>query len=147
MQDIPRIGGSPVRPSPCQPHLRQRQLTQQRLFSWLPRTLAFKGQKKKKNKKNSVFPRQPYSLLTPELLRPPPHSGQRGWGPGACERAHRHAPGRPASPRELCSSDWLGLEQPGIQKFEFLPELNAASCEQSCQCERSLGRGCLVLPG
>ena len=51
-----------------------------------------------------------------------------------------------AAPPVPGSLDWLGLELPGIQKFEFLPRLNAASCKQSCQCESSLGRGYLVLP-
>lgn len=94
LQDIPWIGGSPVPAVPArQPHLRQRQLTQQRLFSWLPRTLAFKGEKKKK--KPSVFPRA--ALLTSDSRVAKTAPAQRParlgtWSVLACSQARTRPP-------------------------------------------------------
>lgn len=147
-------------PSPCQLHLHQRQLTQQSLFCWLPETLAFKGKKKK-----APFPGHP--LLTPDsgscCYQPlPPHPApprpqraqraQRGWGPGACGRAHRHAPGRRhppghlAPPRQSQRALFLRLARARAAwnpKVRVPSWAKAASREQSCQCESSLGRWAL----
>lgn len=150
-------------PSPCQLHLHQRQLTQQSLFCWLPETLAFKGKKKK-----APFPGHP--LLTPDSgaaatnpypltpPRPAPSAHSEPSAAGVPERAGvrtgtHQAAGirlatwhRPASPRELFSSDWLGLELLGIQKSEFLPGLKLPPGNKAASVRAAWGGGHLVLP-
>lgn len=149
-------------PSPCQLHLHQRQLTQQSLFCWPPETLAFKGKKKKKR----LSPGSPYSLQTRELLlptptpspRPAPSAHSEPSAAGVPERASvrtgtHQAAGirlatwhRPASPRELFSSDWLGLELLGIQRSEFLPGLKQPPGNKAASVRAAWGGGHLVLP-